>query len=227
MRLTGPATPRDTALAGARAVAPDLPRTADAAVVTRRAHRLVLDAAVDEFAREGAELVDLPDGWGRAELREADLAADPALRAFVDELIEALRIAPSPLAREDALALRDGDYAADAYGFSLETAADLASYLLSRAWDMAPGGGTEAEFLARQAELLRAGVRERLERLVRVPLELRTALARHEEVESRALAARHPAPPEPADRIDPVAVRFARQELSRAAATLWRIARRP
>lgn len=225
MRLTPPASPRDAILADVRAVVPDLPRGADAAQVVRRAHRLVLDAAVDEFAREGTELVDLPDGWGRAELLAADVAADPAVRAVFDQVVASLVIAPSTLARDDALALRDGDYAADAYGFSLETAADLASYLLSRAWAMAPAG-TEEDFLARQAELLRGAVRDRLERLVRVPLELRTAIARHEQVESSALAARHPAPAEPAERLDPAALRVARQELSRAAATLWRLRRR-
>src|SRR5690625_7341006 len=33
-----------------------------------------------------------------------------------------------------ALALWDGPYSADRYGLSLEASADLASYLLSRAW---------------------------------------------------------------------------------------------
>src|SRR5690625_3566953 len=91
-----------------RAVFPDVPRDAGPERLIRHARRLVLAAARDEFAREGVELVDLPEGWGRAELRRADLAGEEAFRGFVEEVIGALDIVPSPLEKDDALELRGG-----------------------------------------------------------------------------------------------------------------------
>ena len=198
-----------------RAVFPDVPRDAGPERLIRHARRLVLAAARDEFAREGVELVDLPEGWGRAELRRADLAGEEAFRGFVEEVIGALDIAPSPLEKDDALELRDGPYSADRYGLSLEASADLASYLLSRAWmlmalelveelegeaaagspgrralpsDTEPAPRDEQEFFEAQAAAIREEVRARLVRMVRVPLELRAALDRHARLEGDAAA---------------------------------------
>src|SRR5699024_10379429 len=198
-----------------RAVFPDVPRDAGPERLIRHARRLVLAAARDEFAREGVELVDLPEGWGRAELRRADLAGEEAFRGFVEEVIGALDIAPSPLEKDDALELRDGPYSADRYGLSLEASADLASYLLSRAWmlmalelveelegeaaagspgrralpaDTEPAPRDEQEFFEAQAAAIREEVRARLVRMVRVPVELRAALDRHARLEGDAAA---------------------------------------
>lgn len=204
-RLARASAARTSVLADARDVFPDIPRDADSGRLIRHAHRLVLGAARDEFAREGVTLVSIPEGWGRAELRRADLASDSAFQGFVEEVIRALDIAPSTLERDDALVLRDGPYSADSYGFSLEASADLASYLLSRAWvlraleaadaaadgtapreitaDTQPSPGDEEEFFSAEAARLRDAVRDRLVRLVRVPLELRAAVERHEQLE--------------------------------------------
>src|SRR5690625_6575886 len=86
-----------------------------------------------------------------------------------------------------ALALWDGPYSADRYGLSLEASADLASYLLSRAWmlmalelveelegeaaagspgrralpsDTEPAPRDEQEFFEAQAAAIREEVRE-------------------------------------------------------------------
>ena len=206
---------RAAVIGDVRAVFPDVPRDAGPERLIRHARRLVLAAARDEFVREGVELVDLPEGWGRAELRRADIAGDAAFRGFVEEVIGALDIAPSPFEKDDALELRDGPYSADHYGLSLEAGADLASYLLSRAWmlmalelveeleaetaegapgrralpvDTTPAPRDEQEFFEAQAAVIREEVRARLVRLVRVPLELRAALERHARLEGAAAA---------------------------------------
>src|SRR5699024_11045685 len=88
-------------------IAPDLPRGADPGHVVRAARRLVRRAAQDEFAREGVSLVPLPDGWGRAELRRADIPGDASFHAFVEEVLAAVDIAPGLLEHDDALALRE------------------------------------------------------------------------------------------------------------------------
>lgn len=197
-------------IADVRAVFPAVPRDASSERLVRHARRVVLGAARDEFAREGVELVQLPEEWGRAELRRADLPGDAAFRGFVEEVIAALEIAPSGLERDDALELRDGTYSADRYGLSVEASADLASYLLSRAWtlmtleaaeafeggpgrraltaDTTPAPADEQEFFEVQAARVREEVRARLVRLVRVPLELRAAVERHERLESAGSA---------------------------------------
>ena len=211
---------RAAVIGDVRAVFPDVPRDAGPERLIRHARRLVLAAARDEFAREGVELVDLPEGWGRTELRRADIAGDAAFRGFVEEVIGALDIAPSLLEKDDALELRDGPYSADRYGLSLEAGADLASYLLSRAWmlmalelveeleaeaadgspgrralpaDTTPAPRDEQEFFDAQAAGIREEVRARLVRLVRVPLELRAALERHARLEGAAAAQDDPA----------------------------------
>lgn len=202
-------------IADVRAVFPDVPRDASSERLIRHARRVVLDAARDEFAREGVGLVRLPEEWGRAELRRADIPGDAAFRSFVEEVIAALEIAPSALEKDDALELRDGPYSADRYGLSVEAGADLASYLLSRAWmlmaleaaeasqdgpgrraitaDTTPAPADEQEFFDAQAARLREEVRARLVRLVRVPLELRAAVDRHERLESAAAQGGHSA----------------------------------
>lgn len=210
-RLEGAGSARAAVISDVREVLPGIPRSADAQRLIRHAHRLVLEAACHEFAREGTPLVDLPDGWGRAELRSADIPADPGFTAFVEDVIAALHIAPSDLAADDAAALLTSSYAADDYGLSLEASADLACFVLSRAWLLEGIERTQAleaplpqlpahsaevphdeqEFFAAQAEQIPALVRERLQRLVSAPLELRRALERHEQIESGQLAARH------------------------------------
>lgn len=122
------------ALGEVREVFGDVPRGADAEQLVRRARRLVRQAALDEFAREGVTLLHLPEEWGRAELRKADVPGDAAFQEFVGEVISAIDISPSLLDREDAIELRRARSSRDAYGLSLEVAADLASYVLSRAW---------------------------------------------------------------------------------------------
>lgn len=210
LRRSEASAARSAVIADVRAVFPDVPRDASPERLIRHARRLVLGAARDEFAREGVGLVDLPEGWGRAELRRADIPGDAAFRGFVEEIITALDIAPSPLEKDDAAVLREGPYSSDRYGLSLETSADLASYLLSRAWmltaleaveaadgvsgrlalpaDTTPSPRDEQEFFDAQASRLREEVRARLVRLVRVPLELRAALERHERLERAANA---------------------------------------
>lgn len=127
------------ALSDAREVFGDVPRDADADHLVRRARRLVRQAALDEFAREGVSLVQLPEQWGRAELRRADVPGDAAFQEFVGEVLAAIDIAPSSLERDDALELLHAPSSTDPYGLSLEVAADLASFLLSRAWLMERG----------------------------------------------------------------------------------------
>lgn len=122
------------ALADAREVFGDVPRDADADHLVRRARRLVRQAALDEFARDGVSLVQLPEQWGRAELRRADVPGDAAFQEFVGEVLAAIDIAPSSLERDDAFELLHAPSSTDPYGLSLEVAADLASFLLSRAW---------------------------------------------------------------------------------------------
>lgn len=186
---------RLAAVAAARAIAPEIPRTADAGHLERAAHRLLRRAAQDEFAREGVARLPLPEGTDREALRRADVPGDAAFHAFVEDLLGAIDIAPSTLERDDALALRDGRGARDAYGLSPEVAGDLASYLLCLAHGLRreeTGGGTRGrgtgaaaddgtleEYLAGQEASLREEVRATLVRLVRVPLELQDARERH------------------------------------------------
>lgn len=132
------------ALSDVREVFGDVPRDADPDHLVRRARRLVRQAALDEFAREGVTLVQLPEQWGRAELRRADVPGDAAFQEFVGEVLAAIDIAPSPLERDDAIELLHAPSSTDPYGLSLEVAADLASYLLSRAWVMERGARAAA-----------------------------------------------------------------------------------
>lgn len=176
-----------------RRIDPMLPREPDADQLMRAARRIVRRAARDEFAREGVRLIRLPEGWGRAELRQADIAGDAAFHGFVEGVLAAVDIAPSAMGPEDVEDLRTAPESGDAYGYSLEAAADLASYLLSRAWRLMAkeADSSEAEFFAAQHQVIRDDVRSALVRLVRVPLEVRVALERHEALAGEGV---HPGP---------------------------------
>lgn len=171
-------------LADARAVVPDLPRDADSGHLVRAARRLVRRAAQDEFAREGVAQVRLPEERGRIELRRADVPGEASFHAFVEDMLLGLEFAPSPLERDDAVALRRAPTSADQYGLSPEVAADLASYLLGKAFELDPEEHDLGAFFAERAEQLRDDVRGALVRQVRVPLELKVALDRHELIEN-------------------------------------------
>lgn len=190
------------ALADVREVFGDVPRGTDADQLVRRARRLVRQAALDEFAREGVTVVTLPEQWGRAELRKADIPGDAAFQSFVGEVMTAIDISPSALDRDAAIELRRARSSRDAYGISLEVASDLASFIVSRAWRVslaelpptdaetvaaagtgAPGAPTEQEYVEQQAAQIREDVRSALERVVRVPLELQVAVDKHRQVE--------------------------------------------
>src|SRR5690606_21728006 len=158
-RRAGGAGERLVAASAARAIAPEIPRTAGPDHLERAASRLLRRAAQDEFAREGVTRLPLPEGTDREALRRADVPGDTAFHAFVEDLLGAIDIAPSPLERDDAVALREGRGARDAYGLSPEVAGDLASYLLclahglrSREQDQEP----LEEYLARQETALNA-----------------------------------------------------------------------
>ncbi|MGP9538241.1 hypothetical protein ACT3SP_09520 [Brachybacterium sp. AOP43-C2-M15] len=177
---------RTSVVADARAVAPEIPRDADAGHLERAARRLLRRAAQDEFAREGVARVPLPEETGRTDLRRADVPGDASFHAFVEDLLSAVDIAASPLERDDAVALRDARGSSDGYGLSPEVASDLASYLLGRAFVLAEhegeqGGELEA-YLEEQAEQIREDVRAVLVRQVRVPLELKVARERHRRI---------------------------------------------
>lgn len=175
---------RSAVLAEARAVVPELPREADAGHLERAARRLLRRAAQDEFAREGITRVPVPEATGRAELRRADLAGDAAFHAVVEDVLSAVAIVPSPLESDDAVALRDARASSDAFGLSPEAASDLASYLLGRAFLLRDDERDLDAYLERQETQIREDMRSALVRLVRVPLELRTARERHERVAS-------------------------------------------
>ena len=182
---------RLSVIADARAVAPEIPRDAEAGHLERAARRLLRRAAQDEFAREGVTRVNLPEEAGRADLRRADVAGDASFHAFVEDVLSAVDIAPSLLERDDAVDLRAARGSSDAYGLSPEVASDLASYLLSRAFTLHEGTGAEADasdaleaYLAEQAALIRQDIREALVRQVRVPLELKVARERHRRFEA-------------------------------------------
>ncbi|WP_394216619.1 hypothetical protein [Brachybacterium vulturis] len=176
-------TLRASVIADARAVAPEIPRDADAGHLERAARRLLRRAAQDEFAREGVARVPLPpEDTGRAELRRADVPGEASFHAFVEDVLSAVDIAPSPLERDDAVALRDARGSSDAFGLSPEVASDLASYLLCRAYALAQGREELESYLEGQAERIREEVRAALVRQVRVPLELKVARERHDQV---------------------------------------------
>lgn len=173
-----------TVVADARAVAPEIPRDADAGHLERAARRLLRRAAQDEFAREGVARVPLPsETIGRADLRRADVPGEASFHAFVEDMLSAVDIAPSPLERDDAVELRDARGSSDAFGLSPEVASDLASYLLGRAYALEDGTEGLEDYLARQAERIREEVRTALVRQVRVPLELKVARDRHARVQ--------------------------------------------
>lgn len=175
---------RADVLAQARAVVPELPRDADAGHLERVARRLVRRAAQDEFAREGITRIPVPEVTGRAELRRADLASDAAFHAVVEDVLSAVEIVPSPLESDDAVALRDARASSDAYGLSPEVAADLASYLLGRAFLLRDEERDLDAYLDRHERQIREDMRSALVRLVRVPLELRSARERHNRIAS-------------------------------------------
>ncbi|MDN5820225.1 MAG: hypothetical protein L0H74_03730 [Brachybacterium sp.] len=178
-------TLRASVIADARAVAPEIPRGADAGHLERAARRLLRRAAQDEFAREGVARVPLPpEDTGRADLRRADVPGEASFHAFVEDVLSAVDIAPSPLERDDAVELRDARGSSDAYGLSPEVASDLASYLLCRSYALGDGVDELEEHLEAQAERIREEVRTALVRQVRVPLELNVARDRHARVES-------------------------------------------
>lgn len=175
---------RADVLAQARAVVPELPRDADAGHLERAARRLVRRAAQDEFAREGITRIPVPEATGRAELRRADLASDAAFHAVVEDVLSAVEIVPSPLESDDAVALRDARASSDAYGLSPEVASDLASYLLGRAFLLRDEERDLDAYLDRHERQIREDMRSALVRLVRVPLELRSARERHNRIAS-------------------------------------------
>lgn len=175
---------RADVLAQARAVVPELPRDADAGHLERAARRLVRRAAQDEFAREGITRIPVPEATGRAELRRADLASDAAFHAVVEDVLSAVEIVPSPLESDDAVALRDARASSDAYGLSPEAASDLASYLLGRAFLLRDEERDLDAYLDRHERQIREDIRSALVRLVRVPLELRSARERHNRIAS-------------------------------------------
>lgn len=175
---------RADVLAQARAVVPELPRDADAGHLERAARRLVRRAAQDEFAREGITRIPVPEATGRAELRRADLASDAAFHAVVEDVLSAVEIVPSPLESDDAVALRDARASSDAYGLSPEVASDLASYLLGRAFLLRDEERDLDAYLDRHERQIRDDMRNALVRLVRVPLELRSARERHNRIAS-------------------------------------------
>lgn len=175
---------RADVLAQARAVVPELPRDADAGHLERAARRLVRRAAQDEFAREGITRIPVPEATGRAELRRADLASDAAFHAVVEDVLSAVEIVPSPLESDDAVALRDARASSDAYGLSPEVASDLASYLLGRAFLLRDEERDLDAYLDRHERQIRDDMRSALVRLVRVPLELRSARERHHRIAS-------------------------------------------
>lgn len=175
---------RADVLAQARAVVPELPRDADAGHLERAARRLVRRAAQDEFAREGITRIPVPEATGRAELRRADLASDAAFHAVVEDVLSAVEIVPSPLESDDAVALRDARASSDAYGLSPEVASDLASYLLGRAFLLRDEERDLDAYLDRYERQIRDDMRNALVRLVRVPLELRSARERHNRIAS-------------------------------------------
>ena len=175
---------RASLIADARAVAPEIPRDGDAGHLERAARRLLRRAARDEFAREGVSRLRLPDGTSRVELRQADVPGDAAFHAFVEDVLSAVDIAPSPLERDDAVALRDARGSSDAYGLSPEVASDLASFLLGRAFTLQDGAAALEDYLDEQAAQIREDVRTALVRQVRVPLELKVARDRHVRIES-------------------------------------------
>ncbi|GAP78940.1 MULTISPECIES: hypothetical protein [Brachybacterium] len=175
---------RADVLAQARAVVPELPRDADAGHLERAARRLVRRAAQDDFAREGITRIPVPEATGRAELRRADLASDAAFHAVVEDVLSAVEIVPSPLESDDAVALRDARASSDAYGLSPEVASDLASYLLGRAFLLRDEERDLDAYLDRHERQIREDMRSALVRLVRVPLELRSARERHNRIAS-------------------------------------------
>lgn len=196
------AVSRARILADARAIAPDIPRDADRGHLIRAARRLVRRAAQDEFAREGITQVRLPEELGRADLRRADVPGDASFHAFVEDVLSALDIAPSALERDDAVDLRRAPTSADRYGLSPEVAADLASYLLQRAVELDGAGedelhddGDVEDFFTTQATRIREDVRAALVRQVKVPLELKVALDRHERIETGDPSAEGPGDP--------------------------------
>lgn len=181
--------------ADARAIAPTIPRDADPGHLIRAARRLVRRAAQDEFAREGITQVRLPEEIDRAELRRVDVPGDASFHAVVEDVVSALDIAPSTLERDDAIDLRRAPSSADRYGLSPEVAADLASYLLQRAVELDGEVEDVEAFFTAQAAQIREDVRAALVRQVKVPLELKVALERHERIENGDASADGPGDP--------------------------------
>lgn len=179
---------RASVVADARAVAPEIPRDADAGHLERAARRLLRRAAQDEFAREGITRIPLPPlGTGRTDLRRADVPGEAAFHAFVEDVLSAVDIVRSPLERDDAVDLREALGSSDAYGLSPEVASDLASYLLCRAYALAEGPETLEAYLEEQEAQIREDLRGVLVRQVRVPLELEVARDRHARIEGGEL----------------------------------------
>ena len=212
---------RAAVVAEARAVVPELPREADAGHLERAARRLLRRAAQDEFAREGISRIPVPEVTGRAELRRADLAGDAAFHAVVEDVLSAVEIGTSPLESDDAVALRDARASSDAFGLSPEVASDLASYLLGRAFLLRDDERDPDEYLGRQEAQIREDMRATLVRMVRVPLELRTARERHDRVASGLSP--EPAPPRSAPEAGPSAL--SREALSQRARSAVDLAR--
>ncbi|MCS6711740.1 hypothetical protein JSY14_06790 [Brachybacterium sp. EF45031] len=178
-----------------RSAFPDLPRHPSADDLLARARRLVREAAQAEFAREGVGLVDLPEGWGRAELQEAGLPSDPRFHALVESTLAVLTFPQEALRPEDARELLHGPGARDGHGLSLESASDLGGYLLLAARERRvtqegeAGTAVGADDPTGDAQQLRDAARAALVRCVTAPLEMRRALAVHEAAENDPTAA--------------------------------------
>lgn len=181
---------------------PDTPR--------QMARRLINDAVRAEFAREAGTHIDLPEGWGRAELRAADYQSAPWFLDFTRSALDALDIGPSTIPLADVPELLGSPATSDGYGLGLEAAADLASVLLTQAWhlerEMAEANDTADrpsrtldDQLAGEAEALRQEASRTLVRIVTVPLDLKAVQLRSrrgERADQRAAeqapAAEHP-----------------------------------
>lgn len=167
-----------------RLVLPELPRDPQRRDLEGSAEGLLRRAAAAEAAREGVDvlerLVDLPEGWTRADLVAAQIPRLPSWEAFVIAAADAPRIRPLQTSAPEALAALRSPSAHDAYGLTLEAAGDAASWVLTRAAELC--GEPVDELLAPWSDRARRIVRDALTRAVTVPQELRVAIAHHEAV---------------------------------------------
>lgn len=189
-RVPGAGRDRAAEIAELRRIFPDLPRRPQRRDLEGRAERLLRRAAANEAAREGADLVerlvDLPEGWGRADLTAAEISGLPSYEAFVVAAANAPCIRPVAHGAADALAMARSDAANDELGITLEGAGDAVSFLLTRTWELLGAEGAQADdrnaYLDGWRDRARAIVRDALTRAVTVPQELRVAMRRRDEL---------------------------------------------